>query len=87
MQQLKGHGENPKDQTNEEISSLHENKSRIMIVKMTQNLGNKIEAQINRLEAQIENIQEMFTKDPEDLKNRQSEMNTITEMKSIRGNQ
>lgn len=38
-------------------------------------------------EAQIEKIQEMFTKDPGDLKNRQSAMNTITEVKSIRGNQ
>ena len=54
---------------------------------MVQNLRNTVEAQINRMEAQIEKIQEMFTKDPEDLKNRQSAMNTITEVKSIRGNQ
>ena len=47
-----------------------------MIVKMIQNLG-------NRMEAQIEKIQEMFNKDLEELKNKQTEMNnTITEMKN-----
>ena len=49
---------------------------------MIQNLGNKIEAQVNRLEAQIEKIREMFNKELEDLKNRQSAMNnTITDTK------
>ena len=49
---------------------------------MIQNLGNKIEAQVNRLEAQIEKIWEMFNKELEDLKNRQSAMNnTITDTK------
>ena len=37
------------------------------------------------MESQIEKIQEMFTKDPEDLKNRQSAMNTITEVKTLEG--
>ena len=47
-----------------------------MIVKMLHNLG-------NRMEAQIEKIQEMFNKDLEELKNKQTEMNnTITEMKT-----
>ena len=36
-----------------------------MIVKMVQNLENKIEAWINRLEAQIEKMQEIFNKDLE----------------------
>ena len=36
-----------------------------MIVKMVQNLENKIEAWINRLEAQIEKMQEIFKKDLE----------------------
>ena len=46
-----------------------------MIVKVIQNLG-------NRMEAQIEKIQEMFNKDLEELKNKQTEMiNTKTEMK------
>ena len=47
-----------------------------MIVKTIQNLG-------NRMEARIEKIQEMFNKDLEELKNKQTEMNnTITEMKN-----
>ena len=41
--------------------------------------------EIKWLESQIEKIQEMFTKDPEDLKNRQSAMNTITEVKTLEG--
>ena len=47
-----------------------------MIEKMIQSLG-------NRMEAQIEKIQEMFNKDLEELNNKQTEMNnTITEMKN-----
>ena len=46
---------------------------------MIQKLKNKMEAQINRLEAQMK-ILEMFNKDLEELKNRQSIMNN-TEMK------
>ena len=36
-----------------------------MVVKMFQNLKNKMELQINRLETRIEKMQEMFNKDPE----------------------
>ena len=39
---------------------------RIIIVKMIQNLENKME--INRLETRIEKMQEMFNKDPEEIK-------------------
>ena len=39
-----------------------------MIVKMIQNLENKMELQINRLETKIEKMQEMFNKDPEEIK-------------------
>jgi len=39
-----------------------------MIVKMTQNLENKMELQINRLETSIEKMQEMFNKDLEEIK-------------------
>ena len=47
-----------------------------MIVKMIQNLR-------NRMEATTEKIQEMFNKDLEELENKQTEMNnTITEMKN-----
>ena len=46
-----------------------------MMVKMIKNLG-------NTMEARIEKIQEMFNKDLEELKNKQTEMNnTIAEMK------
>ena len=55
---MKEHGKNPQDQTNEEeIGSLPEKKFRIIIVKQIQNLENKIEAQINRLEAWIKKMQ------------------------------
>ena len=36
-----------------------------MILKMIQNLENKIELQINRLETRIEKMKEMFNKDIE----------------------
>ena len=55
MQHMKGHGKNPQDQTNEEeTGSLQE--FRVMIVKMTPNFENKMEAQINRMKAQIKKI-------------------------------
>ena len=41
---MKEQGENPTDQTNEEeIDSLPEKQFRVMIVKMIQNLGNRME--------------------------------------------
>ena len=55
-------------QTKEEIGSLPEKEFRIMLVKMIQNLENKMELQINRLETRIEKMQEMFNKDREKLK-------------------
>ena len=39
-----------------------------MIVKMIQNLENKMELQINSLETRIEKMQEKFNKDLEELK-------------------
>ena len=42
-----------------------------MIANMIQNLENKLEAQINRLEAWIEKMQEIFNKDLEELKYKQ----------------
>ena len=59
-----------------------------MIVKMTQNLENKMDLQINRLHTRIENMQEMFDKDLEEIKKSQSIMNNaITEIRSTGGNQ
>ena len=52
-QQMKEQGKNPPDQTNEvEVGSLPEKEFRIIIVKMIQNLGNR-----------MEKIQETFNKD------------------------
>ena len=59
----------PEKQLNEvEIGNLPEKGFRIMIVKMIQDLRNR-----------IEKMQEMFTKDLEELKNKQSEMNNTLE--------
>ena len=71
MQQMKEQGKNPLDQTNEEgISSLPEKECRVMIVKMIQNLGNR-----------MEKIQEMLNKDLEELKSNKTVMNnTIKEI-------
>ena len=74
---MKEQGKNLEDQINEEeTDNLPEKEFRVMIVQMIQNLG-------SRMEARIENIPEMFNKDLEELKNKQTEMNnTITEMKN-----
>ena len=74
IQQVKEHDKCPTNQTKEEeIGSLPDKKFRIMIVKMIQNLENKMEIQINRLETWIEKVQDMVNKDPEEIKNSQSE--------------
>ena len=53
-----------------------------MIVKMIQNLENKMELQINRLETRIEKMQEMFNKDLEEIENQSIMNNAVTEIKS-----
>ena len=64
IQQVKKHDKCPPNQTKEEeICSLPEKEFRIVIVKMIQNLENKTELQINRLEIRIKKIQERFNKD------------------------
>ena len=72
-QQMKEQSKRPPDQTNEEeIRSLPEKEFRVIIVKMIQNLGNR-----------MEKIQETFNKDLEELKNKQTKMNnTINEIKN-----
>ena len=53
-----------------------------MIVKMIQNLENKMELQMHRLETKIKKMQEMFNKDLEEIKKSQPIMNNaITEIK------
>ena len=55
-----------------------------MIVKMIQNLENKMELQINSLETRIEKMQETFNKDLEEIKKSQLIMNNaITEVKTL----
>ena len=70
---MKEQGKNPPDQINEEeIGSLPEKEFREMIVKMIQNLGNR-----------MEKIEETFNKDLEELKSKQTMMNnTINEIKN-----
>ena len=46
-----------------------------MIIKMIQNLENKMELQINALETRIKKMQEKFNKDLEEIKKSQSIMN------------
>ena len=70
--QTKEQDKNPQEQLNEvDTGSLPEKEFRVMIVKMIQDLGKRMEAQ------------EMFNKELEDLRNTQTEMNsTITGMKN-----
>ena len=70
---MKEQGKNPPDQTNEEeMGSLPGKELRVMIVKMIQNLGYR-----------IEKIQETYNKDLEELKRKQTMMsNTINEIKN-----
>ena len=72
-QQMKEQGKTPPDLTNEEeIGSLPEKEFRKMIVKMIQNLGNR-----------MEKIQEMLNKDLEEQKSKQTVMNnTINEIQN-----
>ena len=65
MEQMKEQGKNPPDKTNEEeIGSLPKKEFRVVIVKMIQNLGNR-----------MEKIQETFNKDLEELKSKQTMTN------------
>ena len=68
---MKEQGKNPQDQTNEEeIGSLPEKEFRVMIVKMIQNLENR-----------MEKLQETFNKNLEEIKSKQTMMNnTINEI-------
>ena len=70
---MKEQGKNPPDLTNEEeIGRLPEKEFRIMLVKMIQNLANR-----------MEKIQETFNKDLEELKSKQTVINnTINEIKN-----
>ena len=70
---MKEQGKNTPHQTNEEeIDSLPEKEFRVIIVKMIQNLGNR-----------MERIQKTFNKDLQELKSKQTMMNNkINEIKN-----
>ena len=66
-QQVNKQDKCPPNQTKEEeIGNLPDKEFRIMIVKMIQNLENKMELQKNSLETRIEKMQERFNKDLEE---------------------
>ena len=68
IQQVKEHDKSTPNQTKEkEIGNLPDKEFRIMIVKMIQKIGNKMELQINSLETRIEKMQEKFYKDLEEI--------------------
>ena len=71
-------GKTPEKQLNhEEILSLQEKDFRLLMLKMMQDIGNK-------LEAKMDNLQETLTKEIQDIKHEQEAMlNTITEIKKI----
>ena len=65
MYQMKEQDKTSEKQLNEvEIGNLPEKESRIMVVKMIQDLG-------KTMEAKMEKMQEVFNKDLEELKNKQ----------------
>ena len=69
---MKDQGKNLQDQINEnEIGNLPEKEFRVMVVKMIQNLGNR-----------MEKIQETFNKDLQELKSTTMMNNTINEIKN-----
>ena len=72
----KGTRKNPEKQLSDlEIISLQEKDFRLLMLKMMQDIGNK-------LEAKMDNLQETLSKEIQDIKLKQEEMqNTITEIK------
>ena len=69
-QQVKEREKCPPSQTKEEeVGNLPEIEFRIRImIKIIQNLENKMELQINSLETKMEKMQVIFNKDPEEKK-------------------
>ena len=70
-------GKTPENQlSDEKILSLQEKDFRLLMLKMMQDIGNK-------LEAKMDNLQETLSKEIQDIKLEQEEMqNTITEIKN-----
>ena len=75
--QMREKRKTPENQlSEEEILSLQEKDFRLLMLKMMQDIGNK-------LEAKMDNLQETLSKEIQDIKLKQEEMqNTITEIKN-----
>ena len=75
--QMREKGKTPENQLGDkEILSLQEKDFRLLMLKMMQDIGNK-------LEAKTDNLQQTLSKEIQDLKLKQAEMqNTITEIKN-----
>ena len=65
-------GKNPR-KTAQEILSLQEKDFRLLMLKMMQDIGNK-------LEAKIDNLEETLSKEIQDIKFKQEMQNMITEI-------
>ena len=75
--QMREKEKNPEKQlSDQEILSLQEKDFRVLMIKMMQDIGNK-------LEAKMDNLQETLSKEIQDVKRKQEEMqNSITEIKN-----
>ena len=77
MFQKKEQDKSPQKQPNEEIGNLPEKEFRVMTVKIIQDLR-------KRMETQNKKLQEMFNQELEDLKTKQTKINTrISKRKKI----
>ena len=74
--QMREKGKTPENQlSHQEILSLQEKYFRLLMLKMMQDIGNKLEAKMDKL-------RETLSKEIQDIKLKQEEMqNTITEIK------
>uniref|UniRef100_A0A8D1XES4 L1 transposable element RRM domain-containing protein n=1 Tax=Sus scrofa TaxID=9823 RepID=A0A8D1XES4_PIG len=73
--QMREKEKTPESQLSNEIISIQEKDFRLLMLKMMQDIGNK-------LEAKMDNLQETLTKEIQDIKLKQEEMqNIITEIK------
>ena len=69
-------GKTPEKQlSHEEVLSLQEKVFRLLMLKMMQDIGNK-------LEAKMDTLQETLSKEMQDIKLKQKMQNTITEIKN-----
>uniref|UniRef100_A0A8D1V591 L1 transposable element RRM domain-containing protein n=1 Tax=Sus scrofa TaxID=9823 RepID=A0A8D1V591_PIG len=73
---MRGKGKTPENQPSSEIFSIQEKDFRVLMIKMMQDIGNK-------LEAKTDNLQETLTKEIQDIELKQEEMqNIITKIKN-----